>query len=772
MITRARRDNGNVPLSFTRVRSIFIYLIIVLLISSGTVGINFTGDQTQDTVANVAGSRGNGGEVKVLLINASAESTPIISDLIAGNASYNLTMESENDTDSATWDDYDILVWAQGRRDVGITMDLELQDYVISGGHLLIEGANIAEHATESFEDDAIHASSVDRFPNPDSHYVGQNLTKNGGNHPVAEEPNSLSDPIEYVSSTTSRLDSDVCNAENGSVVAIEWDQFTTVNGTTNENTQSYGGVIAFDDNSNLSDGGQVVFYSFGIALVTNETDRMELVENSMDWLIPIELGEYYAFYMSPDFQEATTNTGGTVIYEILVHNNGTLDDTVDLENSTAPNGWTATLNQSSIDVSAGENGSVSLTVTAPLSAQNGEFANITVNGTSQGDVDLVYIVYTNTTVNNEARSDLEPLDLGPQDGKMVLGEDTTIISPVRNNGDRDANNVVVSFFLDENNYFNLMGNDTIDVPAGEVVDAIILWNATNVFGDHVLIVEVDQGQNHPETDETNNNMSNATTDWTVKGTVQFTDDQYNITGNLSIQGNFLLDNVTILFNSTDGQYGFDSLLFSFLDADLCSFGPLGTEDDSTYWFKIRGEVDLTNSTMYGLDYNGDSQNPKGGVQIYSSTVMIDSCTFRDSAMGIWTSVAPVISNSTFTSLEYYGIFSNGGSPIISLSQFSITNTAISLVGGAGEVSECDVTDVSTGIYVDQSSIPQISGNDIHDLNGLRRGIFITGSSPYITGTVMSEDNTNIYVTFSEPVYNHDHNSNDINNGYSEKSKY
>ena len=721
-----------------------ISLALLVLSSSGAL-VPLADREDMPSMARVSGTRdGQELEVRVLLINASNVSTPLFREIISGNSTYNLTEQREGETDPSEWGDHDILVWAQGRKDRNASLESELREYVVSGGHLLIEGANVAEHAgSTEFEDDVIHASSID-VP-PLNHYVGQNLTKFTPAHPVASKPNDLSDPIEFTSNQTSRLDSDVCDPENGSVVVLEWEQITNVNSSTVDNSNNYGGVFAFDDDSNLSNGGQVLFFSFGIGLIMDGTDRTELVENAMDWLVPIEIEEYYAFYLTPDTQEKTTNSGGTVIYDILVINNGTLDDTIDLFNSAPPPGWSANLNQTSVEVDAGRNTSVSLRVTAPVSAQNGDYANISVWGQSQGNGDLTYTVHTNTTVNNEARADLEPLDIGPDHGEMVLGMMTTITSLVRNGGDRDADNVIVTFYLDDNSSFPI-GNDTIDVPAGEETRAVIQWNATEFLGDHHLIVWVDSGQNHPETNESNNELENETGDWIVKNHVAWNDASYNLTGNLSVAGAFLLDNVTILFNSTDGAYGFYIENPGILDAERSLFAPLGNGGDSTFLFQVRGMVTLLDSEVTRTYYNGDLGDPRGGIEIYSSTVDLDNTTISDTGLGIWTSVSPTIRNSTFENISDFGIYSLSGSPTISQSTFSGMTTAIVQKGGAPIIQGCEITDVSTGIYLDQMATGLINMNDIHDLNGLERGILISDSSPLVTNNEINGVATAIWV--------------------------
>ncbi|MCK4614768.1 MAG: right-handed parallel beta-helix repeat-containing protein, partial [Thermoplasmata archaeon] len=482
----------------------------------------------------------------------------------------------------------------------------------------------------------------------------------------------------------------------------------------------------------------------FGVGLINNSSDREELVENALQWLIPQEVEEYYSFYLSPDYQQKTTTTGGTVVYEIEVVNNGTEDDTIDLVRSAPPSGWTAWLDRDIVDVGAGENTTVNLSVTAPANATNGEYANISVTGTSQGDPDLIDIVYTNTTVSNEP-TDLEPIELGPVGGAMVLGEDTTINATVRNNGNRDANDVDVFFYLDDNASLPI-GTDTIDVPAGEERNATIDWDATSSFGDHTLIVDVDRDNTEPETNESNNHLENATEDWIVKGSVQWGNAEYNLTGNLSVEGRFLLENVSIYFNSTHGKYGLDCMNSGVMGANNSEFGTLGNASDSSFRFEARGELTLTNSLLYRLYYNDDSNDPKGGIVVFSSSTLIKNTTITKSGMGLWTPVSPMIVNSSFENLTDYGLYSIAGSPRVTGSLFRNITTGIALVGGAGEIEGCDITDVSTGIFTARSSTALLTKNAIHGLRGLNRGFFISGSSPTLKGNTVHNTSTGVWI--------------------------
>jgi PKD repeat protein len=734
--------------------SIFLVSLLMLSVSRGMVRTHTEGSISEggseaefpDSVTT-SGTR-NGGNITVLLINSSDESAPIFNDVISANDTYDLTEVGEGETDPDTWGGYDILVWSQGRKDANASLETELREYVLAGGHLVIEGANIADQASSTdFENDVLHANSIDGIPTPASHYVGQNLTTNGGDHPIATNPVMLSDPLTYISDGSHGLDSDVCSPENGSVVALEWDNVTTVNGATNDNSNNYGGAITFDDDSNFSNGGQIVFLSFGIALVNGTADRIDLVENIMDWLIPSEKEFYYAFYLSPDSQDQNTNSGGTAIYDILVTNNGTLDDTIDLFRTAPPAGWSATLNQTAVTVAAGDSTSISLTVTAPVSAQNGDYANISVWGESQGNGDLTYLVYANTTVNNEARADLEPITLGPDRGLMLLGDETTISSIIRNNGDRDANNVIVTFFLD-NNASIPIGNDTIDVPAESESKAEIVWNATSSFGDHLLIVEVDPGQNHPESDETNNDLENSTRDWEVRGMAEHMDAEYILTGNVFVVGTYKLDNVTLQLNSTDGTYGIYVSLSGSLEAFGSHFSSVGSDTDETFRFQTRGVLLLTECELTSLYFNGDLGDPRGGLEVYSSSCDIIDSTFNDTAMGVWTSVAPTIEGSMFTNLTHFGIyaFGSGSSPTINQSSFTNMITAITLRDGGGTVMGSMITEANTGIYLGQGSGAMITGNTIHDLTGQRRGIFVVDSSPLILDNIIHSTNVAIWV--------------------------
>ncbi len=107
-----------------------------------------------------------------------------------------------------------------------------------------------------------------------------------------------------------------------------------------------------------------------------------------------------YGVQLSVDSSSKTVQPGGSVDYTITVKNTGTLQDTFDLSTSSPSNGWTATLSTNKVTLNAGASTTVTLTVTAPSSANNGDSQDIVVNAVSEGDSSKSDSVTTTTTVS------------------------------------------------------------------------------------------------------------------------------------------------------------------------------------------------------------------------------------------------------------------------------------------------------------------------------------------------------------------------------------
>ena len=96
-------------------------------------------------------------------------------------------------------------------------------------------------------------------------------------------------------------------------------------------------------------------------------------------------------------------DAGSSVVYDIIVKNKGTGDDTIRLSVDEWPSGWTANFNHTEVDISAGKDALVNLTVTIKEKEDNQAFyVNFTAVsiGAKDEDLDVNATASTITTVN------------------------------------------------------------------------------------------------------------------------------------------------------------------------------------------------------------------------------------------------------------------------------------------------------------------------------------------------------------------------------------
>lgn len=197
---------------------------------------------------------------------------------------YNVTIEKANKTSNSTWNKYNITVWSSGD-DYSAINNTEykemLIDYVDKGGHLIIESGNAAFWLNKIgykpiFREKVLHITSDWVFND-----VG-NLTL-AKQHPVATTPNDLTDIIGFTPTNPGDYSGDadgvrVLNATgvyNWSYVAYEGEK---LNITTS-------GLIAYDNDADVNNGGQIIYYAFDIDDIDSSDIQRKLIENSERWL-------------------------------------------------------------------------------------------------------------------------------------------------------------------------------------------------------------------------------------------------------------------------------------------------------------------------------------------------------------------------------------------------------------------------------------------------------------------------------------------------------
>ncbi|MBU4190054.1 MAG: hypothetical protein KJ886_03545 [Candidatus Thermoplasmatota archaeon] len=185
----------------------------------------------------------------------------------------------------------------------------------------------------------------------------------------------------------------------------------------------------------------------------------------------------------------------------------------------------------------------------------------------------------------------------------VVNGDTLTLTAVIHNNGLENASNVVVCFYDED----VLIGSDTVDVLAGNITNASVQWDTSNVAGIRTIGVKIDESNSIIEENEKNNNASTTImvhgADLTLSSAdVSFSKenivggDTVTITAVVRNDGVLNASNVVVRFYDTDILVG----------EDIVSVPAGGTAETSVQW-------------DVGFFSFGDRNikvvvNPKGGV--------------------------------------------------------------------------------------------------------------------------------------------------------------
>lgn len=205
-------------------------------------------------------------------IEASKSATDIVNDLEA--IGYFVTLENLSTTNPATWEQYDLIITASGNNTNPLsnaTMRQHLIDYVAVGGHLLVEGGEVAydHQSSGAFASQVLHIAD----------WVADNsgnLTIAAPTHPVASVPNVIPSPVSMTYG--SFADEDACVMTTDAVMVGAWTSYA-----------SNASIIAYDPNP-APEGGQIVFFAFNYSAM-NAAVRPLLLENAMVYLLTPEVG-------------------------------------------------------------------------------------------------------------------------------------------------------------------------------------------------------------------------------------------------------------------------------------------------------------------------------------------------------------------------------------------------------------------------------------------------------------------------------------------------
>ena len=205
-------------------------------------------------------------------VTASRSGTDMMADMV--ELGYNVEYVTSDTYDYNTWADYDVVVMAAGSNTSSLSSAIkaDLLDFVAAGGHLLLEGGEVAY----SHRSDTDFARDVMHISNWGSDSVG-NLTVVDPAHPVMSNPNTVTGPINC--SYSGYGDSDSVTPTSDADAPGSW----------SADTDQYS-VVCFNNDPGLM-GGQIVFFTFNYsAMGTGE--REFLLHNAIHYLVLEETGD------------------------------------------------------------------------------------------------------------------------------------------------------------------------------------------------------------------------------------------------------------------------------------------------------------------------------------------------------------------------------------------------------------------------------------------------------------------------------------------------
>lgn len=208
-----------------------------------------------------------------ILVVRDGATTRIADDLAA--LGFTTTVETASVTDPSSWSGYRLLVWSAGPNADPVadaTKRAAIESFVGSGGRLLIEGGQIAYDVFRtpgypSFGQNVLHCSQWDV-----SSAGTLSIASGAANHALVTTPNSL--PSQYAINYTEVGDQDAVLPRAEATLIYK--------------TATYpndGGIIVYDDTPETPAIGQIVYYAFNYAKLTDLANAKKLLENSVTYL-------------------------------------------------------------------------------------------------------------------------------------------------------------------------------------------------------------------------------------------------------------------------------------------------------------------------------------------------------------------------------------------------------------------------------------------------------------------------------------------------------
>jgi subtilisin-like proprotein convertase family protein len=212
------------------------------------------------------------GDLLVIDDASSKAAIDIMTDLQA--LGYNATLETMAATNPATWGGYDLILVTSGANMSTLenaTFRTALKNWVIGGGHLLIEGGEVGYDwysADASFSATVLHITGWGGT-------FGGNVTIAAPAHYVVSHPNAIAGPVTLAAGTSADRDALVPAADAAMVGA--WSGYPTKSS-----------IVAYDPNP-APEGGQIVFFSFNYSKM-DAAVRPLLLQNAVTWLTAAEV--------------------------------------------------------------------------------------------------------------------------------------------------------------------------------------------------------------------------------------------------------------------------------------------------------------------------------------------------------------------------------------------------------------------------------------------------------------------------------------------------
>lgn len=210
------------------------------------------------------------------------------------NIGYNVTIEKSSETLNSTWGKYNLLVWSDGD-DVSAINNTKyeemLVDHSVRGRRLIVESGNAARWLQVKEEPQLIDNELRNYVLHITSNYTYSdtgNLTF-ANNHPIATTPNILPKTIGFTPTDPEddgSGDADAVRILPNAVGIYNWSYVKYGGNPINPGVarKSYG-LIAYDNDANVSNGGQIVYFAFDIDDIDSPEIQRKLIENSEKWL-------------------------------------------------------------------------------------------------------------------------------------------------------------------------------------------------------------------------------------------------------------------------------------------------------------------------------------------------------------------------------------------------------------------------------------------------------------------------------------------------------